>query len=755
MNGDQYILSFDLSEINRQISELQNSYSTLANSFKQSSKESADQLVSIQDNVREISSSLDDSFNKMNRFYTGLLGNLESTTSYFEKLQSSSKSVTDNLTRLQNVDISKLKSGASDDTAAKRIAAIDPSKSPHFSMTMSISAESDEIAEEALNKAEKAIKAAQKALKEAQESQGLILDTAKKLSDTIKKDLKGGKNAMMGIVRKGTMGAIGGGIAAGLIGMMVMGVQESQRMGAERGEMLNIFEAIGDTFEKESKKAVGWFARFAEKAQWYFGIGRKEIQGVVKQMVDAGYKSGEIMTDYSKKVTDVEANVATLSIGLDKHLNQATGTSMQGMVKLVTQYGDSIDTAADKYKRLTFEAQRSGMGVNKFIDSIMAGSSAMTQYGIEMEDVVEVMGKLQGYYKSMGLSDQFAGDQASQAVKGIVGGIAQLDDGTMAALAQRMFGSLGLNALDAIQMFKEGASRVAAGEDKDFLIDAAKNLRQIADEASGGNRSVGIRFLESRGLNNQQATALYDVADKLEKGTKIEDLSKKEQEALRKAFVTEGKQLTELQKTQRSLIKGLSQIGQGLIKILVGLLGTLIVGIKSLPAAMAAAVTSITNPMEGAKQFAKIGDDLSEQLSGIGAGANLIAKGATTAGTAVGGAFGEMGATLKKALAVDPGGHWAAMGQRVEDIASTVKGIATDSAKQQMWIGELQAEFNKKISDLSASIGLISKEKAKAIQEMDAQSLSEQHARSRKVSTTIDASHMDKSESQRKGNRVH
>ena len=746
MNGEQYILSFDLSEINRQIAELQNSYTTLTNSFKYSASDSADQLRVIENSVKEISSSLDASFTKMTRFYTGLLGNLESTTAYFEKLQGSSKSVTDNLMKLQNVDLSRLKSGSSDATAAERLSAISPKSDKRFSMTMSISAETDEIAEEALKKAEKAIQAAQKAFKEAQESQGLILDTAKKLTDTIKKDLKSGKSAMMGIASKASMGVIGGGAIAGLLGMMILGVQEGQRKGAERGEMKNVFEGIGDMFSKESKRAVGWFSRFAEKAQWYFGIGRKEIQSVVKQMVDSGYKSGEILTDFSKNINDVEANVTTLSIGLDKHTNQATGTSMQNMIKLVTQYGDSIDSAADKYKRLTFEAQRSGMGVNKFIDAIMSGSSALTQYGIEMEDVVEVMGKMQEYYKSMGLKDQFAGGQAAQAVKGIVGGIASLDEGTMAALAQRMFGALGLNALDALQMFKEGAARVAKGENKDFLIDAAQQLRSMADEVSGGKRSVGIRFLESRGLSNQQATALYDVADKLEKGTKIEELSAKEQKALTESFKTEGEQLTELQKTQRSLIEGLSKMGEGILKMLTSFLGVLVVGIKGI---LSAVLKPTLDPDEIFKRLVKYDTALNEQLSGLGEGFDLFIEGGKKTGAVVGGALDSVNKNLSKALALDMGGGPGVM-QRLDEISSAVADIQRDSST---WVEELQASFNARMDVLAEQLRLITPQEKQVLAESDNERLSKMHAAQR-VRATISSNHQDKSESKRRENRV-
>ena len=694
MNGEQYILSFDLSEINRQIAALQATYTSFTESFQKSAEISKDQLRTIQSSVKEISDSLDSSFTKMDMFYRNLYRNLESTTDYFEKLEQYSNSFAENLKKVQGMDFKSLRSGAPDDTAEERISAIAPQSEKRFSMTMSISAETDELAEAALKKAEGAIKAAQKALKEVEESESRIMSTMKKITDKVKKELSSGKDAAMGIARKGTMGVVGGGLLVGLISAMVLGVQESQRRGAERGEMLNVFEAIGDMFEQNSKKAIGWFARFAEKAQFYFGIGRKEVQGVVKQMVDAGYKSGDIVDDFGKKITDVEANVATLSIGLDKHLNQATGTSMQNVIKLVTHYGDTLDTASDKYKRLAFEAQRSGMGVNKFIESVMSGSSALTQYGIEMEDVVEVMRKMQGYYESMGLKKQFAGEQAATAVKGISSGLANLDEGTMAALAIRMFRSVG--ALDALQQFKEGAVRVAKGENQGFLITAAKELRQMAAELTGGDRATGIRFLEFSGLNNQQATALFDVAEKLDQGVEIDGLRNEESKALRKAFVTEGQQLTELQKTQRSLIYGLADMGRGLLKVLTGILGTIAVGIKSIPQEIAAAIMMTKDTKRGLAMFEEIEQKIKEQADLVSSGADDIARGATRAGNAVGNQFSDIVGAIKSAAGFDPGGHFTRLGEALDEMGSTVdKLVESERARDLLW-----EQMNARINEL-------------------------------------------------------
>jgi len=256
--------------------------------------------------------------------------------------------------------------------------------------------------------------------------------------------------------------------------------------------------------------------------------------------------------------------------------------------------------------------------------------------------------------------------------------------------------------------------------------------------------------LESRGLGNQQATALYDVAEKLEKGTKIEELSQKEQEALRKSFVTEGKQLTELQKTQRSLIEGLSQIGQGLIKILTGLLGTLIVGIKNLPGAISAAILSITNPEAGFKALEAIGKRIDNQLEGMGEGVKLVVAGGTKVGSTLGNAMGDVGSKLMSAIKEPAVGAGFGLG----DVVNAVSDLIEDNNQaRDRWLEELQASFNQRIDSIAEALRLISPEERKELQRADSDRLSAMYAGAR-IKADIQSKHLDKSESKRKNARV-
>jgi hypothetical protein len=73
---------------------------------------------------------------------------------------------------------------------------------------------------------------------------------------------------------------------------------------------------------------------------------------------------------------------------------------------------------------------------------------------------------------------------------------------------------------------------------------------------------------------------LFDALEILEKGGKLSDMSKESQANLKQAFTTEGKMVSELFKTRRDLYTSMSNIGVGLMAILVSLIAACVLGLK-------------------------------------------------------------------------------------------------------------------------------------------------------------------------------
>jgi hypothetical protein len=415
-------------------------------------------------------------------------------------------------------------------------------------------------------------------------------------------------------------GILGGGVVSGLLAAMVLGVTERDRLKAQKGEMLNVIEASGEAISSDaSRKVTSWFSQFQETAQWYYGISREETQGVLKAMVDAGYKAHEIMATFNSSLGAAGQHVGIMSIALDKHFNQDTGTSISNITKITTSLGDSLQEATDKYSRIAFAGQKSAMGISKFTDTIISGASAMQQYGVDVAEVAGIMGTIQKHYEKMGLSPQYAGNQATNFINGISQGIAGMDPSMKAMIAQRMFPEL--TGVDARQKWEDGFKRARQSGSEDFVTRTLLSLREWASQG-GKTRAQAIRLIESKIGDNRTAAGLYDATTELAKGNKLSELSVEQQGLIKNALSTESEKISDLAKLTRDLTNAISAIGQGLLKVLAGLVGAIVLSIKYLPEIIAAALPTGDKKflVDIRAQYDKLGDSMSAGIDAANTG---------------------------------------------------------------------------------------------------------------------------------------
>ncbi|MFA5163906.1 MAG: hypothetical protein WC441_05325 [Patescibacteria group bacterium] len=643
----EYLLTFDFTSFTSQFTNLNKSFTDFGETIHKIAGQVSGDMKGLQDQANTLFTTLSNMGMLSDTGFKSFEKHMKETSGYLEEYQKKSSEISQKLKDISNTDISKLAQAAggggdpgsvherTEDVMPGGVKGSDP--------------EGGEEAEKQKSKLDELMSKMDEVDKKFAGLDKKLEEMYTHIWDKVKKEMSQAKSKATSIFSQLTGGLLsGGGILTMALGFMMLGYKEKDRKASEAGEMLNVFEAsTSDFFAKSTKHAANWFSSFQEKAQWYYGIGRQEVQSTIKTMIDAGYTTDQIMNRFDKKLGEVGRNVVTLTLGLDKHFNLATGTSAQNVNNLVSNYGDTLEDAADKYVKLSFAAQRSGMGVSKFVDAVMSGSQALTQYGIDLNDVAQVMGTLKKHYQEMGLDKQYAGSQAAGALGGITQGIAGFGIGMQVIVAQRMFPKAA-NALESRQKFLEGWQRVAKGEDKGFLIDAVQTAVRYAKEQTGGSREESIYFLEQQGLTSQAATAAVDVAEKLEKGAEIQDLGNKETKALREAFLTEGKAVSEMQKNQRDLIDGLAQVGKGLLKIMSGILGTLVLGFKwltTLPARL------MMKPGDEADKLdAQINAAFDLQFASMGKGLDEVTEGAGKVGGAMKGIFEDAFGSLSAAL---------------------------------------------------------------------------------------------------------
>jgi len=607
---EEYLLRFDFEKLRSQLADASRAYTDLGTSLQTLIGSTSDDLSTLQEKASNVSITLSGVTPQIERSSQGIRLGSAAARSILGDISQYSDKVSNDLSRLQGVKLMGFEASTQSPQVRKDLA-----KAQIISDLVSTS-------RMASKEVQAAVKVAVKDIRNADKVSAKVMNHAK---DYFKSEIKEAGGQVRGVMSHVPGGVLSGGIMGGLIGAMVLGYTEKDRLRAQSGEILNVFEATGESFsDKASKKARGFFKGFQESAQWFYGVTKAETQSVLKSMVDAGYKSKDTMIEYDKSLGLVGKNVTIASIAADKHFNQQTGTSMKNIIQLTTSLGDSLGTATDKYVKLAFAGQRSGMGISNFVDSVISGSSAMQQYGVDVENVASVMVTIQKHYKDMGLDPRYAGGQAQQVIGGMAQGLANLNPSMKAVLAQQMFPEL--SALDALQRWEDGFLRAGDEGGNDFMQRALVEFQKWASEG-GRSRSQAIRLMEYQGLDNRTAATVVDLGEKLARTNDLKTLDKNERKRMREAFQTEGQRISGLHKTQRRLYAAIKDIGGGLLKVLVGLVGVLALGIKSIPSIINAALAS---PAQAKEELTKIATQMDLLESHIGVGVADIVKGVSS-----------------------------------------------------------------------------------------------------------------------------
>lgn len=692
MASEDYVLSFDFEEVNRQIADIQASYTSLSSSFNEVSEGANKSVDLLVNKIDSISTNLTSTIQKLDQFYVGLNSKLGATTKQLGELQEYSKGLHENLSKISKMDLSNLE-GLGEKSPEDRKAAV-----VGFSMMPGQDDNADNLA---MSKA--ALETAEAAKKESKEAQDSVKSLSDSITETVKREMDNAKSKLGGIASGFSGGALAGGGLMALLGMVILGQQEKQRKGAERGEMLNAFEMMGSAHEKGVTKATNWFARFAEHAQYHFGIGRKEIQDVIHVMGSAGFD--DLLTEkYNKPVTDARANIVTTSIALDKLLNQATGTSMKRSIEIAQEYNMSLSDASNQYTKLALSARNANMSFDKFIETTMAGKSSVSQFGIELTSVGNALVTLQRHYKTLGVSDQMAGDIASRRVQGAMSLIGSMNDALLAEMGMDILPALtGKQPKDYAEskMEMKDLEMTATPEVREKVMRAVLGWikRRITTAGSEGERIMQIEGI--MGATFEQAKGLLDLIKEPWADDLNAPISSTDAKALENAFKTEGKKLTELQKIQRDLIDALAKTGEGLLKVLTSILGILTAGVLALPILAQAGIKALTSPSEAMKDISAFGVYLKSQTDTFISGMEDTWEGLKDVGKATGSALETVVGPMDNLKELVNKLGWSQFGEDAKLALNVAKRALTEVES----LKELYSDFNNEVSTKMELIG--------------------------------------------------
>ena len=695
---DKISFNFDFSDLKEQIDSVKDSYKDFGSSSQEAFKDFSKDFQEVKTVVNSINDSVFVLKGNMDNFFNSFSFKMQDFVKTFEKLREDSSVIIENMKGMTLSDMRNLfKNLETEDPNNKIKDIINPTNVtlPGGEGNILEASKKKQAKKQSDDKDDKDDKLGEFKLK--------LKQTVAELKSFVTDEVQSTKKKLGSIASSAFPGIQGGGLFSSLLSMVVLGVQESQRIGAEAGELRNVFEATGEQlYTKQMVKVNKWFSDFQENAQWQYAIPRAEVQGIIKQLVDAGFKSDDIIKRFNKGLGEVGSNVVTLTLGLDKHFNQAAGTAMGQALDLVSNYGDTLEDAADKIMKIGFAGQKSGMGVRDFTSAVMAGSSSLTQYGIDIKDVAQAMLQLKKHFTDMGLDDKFAGSQAAKGLSAMGSGISGMSSEMQMALAAKLFP--GLDPFQSRNQLLEGWGRVSEGKDEGFYVKLIKTIYSLMEEM-GGNDIDQIKYMlmdKFPSMGIEGANALVTLAPTLKEGVELTKAQKDQMEGpLRKAFETEGTQLTELQKTQRELIAALRDIGLGILKLLSGLIGTLVVGFKSLPV-LIDALTSAPGPARDAK-FQSVQEAMSVQTGMVLEGISDFAKGAEGFAGALGDFLKGMFGNVVKAIEFEPPG--GGLTKRLEGVIEDVAELVDSDVARWRVTTDVMTSLDMMGADLARSLG--------------------------------------------------
>lgn len=631
-----YIISFDFTAFTNQFSQLQRSYTDFGSLIRKVSESASQDISTLSDQTKNLYSDLSRLNLALDASYGAFSSKMRGTVDYLDDLDKKTASISSNMNKMSGVGLGALVGAGAGlpqdkDTAEERLSDVMPDKG-------------DAGTKDLLGAVEEANKKADAAL--SGKTEGGAGGGGKAIS-ILEKEGAGARKAAASAASQITGGAFGGGggIIGMLIGFMLLGKMDETRKAAESGEMMNVFEAGFDSLNAAvTQSAIKDLSSFQEIAQKKYGIGRKEVQAVAKDFIDAGIRAKDMMKNVSSSLGEVGEDVVKLSLGVDKLFNMSTGTSSGKIVELMTDYGDTLEEASKKYLRVASAAQESGIGVQKFIDSVYSGSQALKQYGIDLEDVSNVMRTIQKQYESMGLTEEKAGSLAGEGVSNLTTAIQNMSQDKKRELAMVLFP--GKDASSALMEFEQGFMRAKEGKDEGFFLQIGAAMQRKVN-SSGSRREDQLEFARAYyGLNYQGFSAVVDT-----KWGDIKSFGKGSPKGLKESFDVEGKTMSELEKMQYDLIQGLATIGRGILKVLVGILGAVVTGFRMM---YMSTKLSLTDFDSNERIYAEMDRLWSLQTSSLTEGLNDLLSGSDKTLGALGGLFDNIAHPLAEALKPAP-----------------------------------------------------------------------------------------------------
>jgi murein DD-endopeptidase MepM/ murein hydrolase activator NlpD len=418
---------------------------------------------------------------------------------------------------------------------------------------------------------------------------GITSEARKRPSSLLAKEWAGIKKVFSGFMHK-TYIPSPGNVGATLLGIIGFGYMEQDRMRKEAGEVTNVLvEAVDSGVKGAVARGTAQVSQLQEKLQKFYGVAKEETQAAAAGFVRNGIGVEEMLKPLDAGIKGVRDNYMTFGLALDKMFDLAGGTSAQRMVGIMADYGKGLDEAKDSLYKMMMAGKESGIGTMQFLKNIETAGNTLKKFGFDIDDVVALSVKLQEGFEKLGLPKQFAGKFAAEGLQNIAGSIASMSQEMMSYMGVQMGLAPEMGAA-AAQRFENAIDRIKrkkeSGGDLDELmqvayIQATMSMRQANNDEDSAK---WIMKNSGMGMNEQGASSALAIKKLIDSGQKIEarKVMKESADAFKDSYMTEKKKISKFQLELNKVLKGVSEMGQAIMGLILNVGSYLIVTFQAL-----------------------------------------------------------------------------------------------------------------------------------------------------------------------------
>lgn len=428
-------------------------------------------------------------------------------------------------------------------------------------------------------------------------------------------------------------------LKGGLIGMLLYGIGEAEVSRQNAASTILWFrKEVGDTSRDIAGDVGGSVAQVAASLDALSGrlkVSNTELGAAYSAMAklglsakDAGMTLDQMdkaLAGTSLTASGLQSNLGVLSIAVDKAFGLATGKSLDDAAKASREMGISIQAALEQMTHLRIAAEASGIGIDRYLGSVMTASKGLGQFGIDLGAATQLMQVFTDTDKEMGGNGARAG-KAMQGVGQLFGNL-QSNVGMTAFLGEKVFGGDPIEARRQMMMQFGDGNAGASSQGRQTLASVIEEVQKVGKSAGGGAAQQEFAIEKVFGVDFQTAELIRSLKPEQIKSLKeggTGGMSQGDFEKVAKGFESSKERENSFKDFIKSMITAIKDLLVGMLQGIVAIAAYMQAGItgdkRAADEMMGAAFTRVRSSMiELGKSGANMAGNVAEGLGVTGA----------------------------------------------------------------------------------------------------------------------------------------